>query len=83
MGEVLVVHDPRFAHHAQIFHRQRRDLTLSQLVETRAARQDRNAEILSDQILDRGDVINFERNVKGLYALAVALERRLEQRPRR
>ncbi len=68
VGEVLVVHDPRFAHHAQIFHRQCRDLALSQLVETRAARQDRNAEILSDQILDRGDIIDFERNVKGLYA---------------
>ena len=82
MGKIGVIENVDLADHAQILDGQRRDLALPQLVETRAFREDRDAHVLADQILDRRDVVDLEDDLEIVDRHARLLEGGDEEVPR-
>ena len=77
-----MIDDVDFPRHGEIFDGDNRELFLSDLVQARAFRQNGYAEIVDDQIFDRGDIVHFDRHVEGIQILVVALQMRLEERAR-
>ena len=62
--EILVVQNIDPAYHAEIFDRQSGDLSFFQLVKTGAVRENGDTHILADEVLDGGDVVDFEHHVE-------------------
>ena len=74
MIEIFMIDNVGLSDHAEILDGQSGDLPLSEFVHAGALRQDGNAEIFSDQILDRRDVVHFEGDVKTVDRLINARE---------
>ena len=64
VSEILVIQNIDSSYHAEVFDRQSGDLSFFQLVETGAVRENGNAHVFADEILDGGDVIHFEHYVE-------------------
>ena len=77
--EILVIDDIRLPHHAQVFDGQRRDLSLADLIHAGAFRKDGDPQIFPDQVLDRSNVIDFDRYVKVVNGFVYAGQRSLKE----
>ena len=79
MREILAVDEVHLAHHAEVFNRQRCELSFAQLVHAGAARKNRHAEILADQVLDGRDVVDLHCHIESVDAHAETQKVRFEE----